>query len=167
MRRLDLASWIVCLAALAACVSVKTTGAATVEDLQAEERFKTVWAEQMSSFHQALQLFATTGSNPGVCNKGGSLQGCYDADTKAIETLRAMRGAFDAEKVPPRFSEASSLLLKAIDRNIEGLDLRNQAIAKHDDAVWTAHKTVLGDAQAAWEQAYLAFPADNRPIPAP
>jgi hypothetical protein len=169
MRRVSLISLIVCLSAVVACVSVsvKTTGAATVEDLQAEENFKGLWAGQINSLHQALQLFAPAGSNPGVCNKGGTLQGCYDADAKALEALQAMRAAFERAKVPPRFTQASGLLLKAIDRNIEGLNLRNQAIATGDDAAWTAHKTVLADAQKVWEQAYLAFPEDNRPVPAP
>ena len=169
MRRLSLIPLIVCLAAVVACVSVsvKTTGAASIEDLQAEENFKGLWAEHMNTFHQALQLFAPAGSNPGVCNKGGTLQGCYEADAKAIEALRAMRTAFEGAKLPPRFTEASSLLLKAIDRNIEGLNLRNQAIATGDDVAWSAHKTVLADAQTAWERAYLAFPDDNRPVPAP
>ena len=48
-------------------------------------------------------------------------------------------------------------------KNIKGLDLRNQALAKGDNTLWHQHAAVLDEANAAWTAAYAAFPADNRP----
>jgi hypothetical protein len=157
----------VCLLAVAGCVSVRTTGADTVRDLQAEEGYKAVYAEQMAIVRAASQLLAPTGSNPGVCNAGGSQQDCYDADLKLIEGLQAMAGALQATPVPPRYVAADRLLKEAIAEDIKGLELRNQAIAQQDDAAWTEHKTVLEAALAMYQKAYQAFPEDNRPQPAP
>jgi hypothetical protein len=69
--------------------------------------------------------------------------------------------------VPPRYVEADGLLREAIAEDIRGLELRNKAIAEHDDAAWTEHKVVLDMAIAGFQEAYLAFPADNRPQPSP
>jgi hypothetical protein len=163
----SVAWWLVALVAVAGCISVRTSGAASVDDLAAEEQYKAVYAAQMTSFEQALQAFAPTSSSPGACNKGGLKQACYDADAATIRTLRAMQAAFDATAVPPRFVAASVVLKQAIDQEIQGLDLRNQAIAQNDQTLWTQHKPVLESAQASFQEAYQAFPADNRPLPAP
>lgn len=161
------ASWLVCLVAVGGCVSVRTTGAGSVEDLQAEEHYKAVYAQQMTRVQRDLQLFLPSGSNPGVCNAGGSKQGCYDADTKVIEDFQAMQAALETTTVPPRFVDADKLFREAIAGDVRGLELRNQAIANGDDEAWTEHKVVLEEAQAAFQKAYQAFPEDNRPLPPP
>lgn len=148
-------------------VSVRTTGAASVADLQAEEHYKSVYAEQMGALHEDLQRFVPSNTSPGVCNKGGSQPACYAADTKMIEGLRTMLAALQATEVPPRFIEADRLLQDAITQNINGLDLRNKAIADLDNDAWTQQKAVLDAALAAFGNAYEAFPEDNRPVPAP
>lgn len=55
----------------------------------------------MSQFQKDLQLLAPSESNPGVCNAGGTKQGCYDADLKLIGDLKAMLSALEAIDVPP------------------------------------------------------------------
>ena len=161
------ASSFVCLVALGGCVSVRTTGAGSVEDLRAEEHYKAVYAEQMTRVQGDFQLFAQAGSNPGVCNKGGSKQGCYNADTKLIADFQAMEVALDAITVPPRFVDGDKLFREAIALDARGLGLRNQAIANNDTQAWTEHKVLLDEAQAAFQKAYQAFPQDNRPLPPP
>lgn len=175
--RLDMARWpvrwlaaaLMCMAAVGGCISfsTKTTGAATIEDLQAEENYKAVYAMQMANVQAQMALFAPSGSNPGVCNVGGTKQGCYDADANAIEAFRGLISALEAIRVPPRFVEADRLLREAFAENIRGLQLRNEAIANNDNAAWIEHKTVLESAQAAILKAYAAFPADNPPMPPP
>jgi hypothetical protein len=159
----------VCLLVGGGCVSVsvRTTGADTVADFQGEDQYKVVYAQQMSKFQGDLRLLEPAGSNPGVCNAGGSQQGCYDVDATLIVDLRSTLDALSATSVPPRFVAADKLLAEALSQNIRALELRNQAIAKKDNAAWTQHKSVLADALALYQKSYEAFPEDNRPVPRP
>jgi hypothetical protein len=168
VRTVVVASWLVSLVAVGGCVSARVvTGVGSVEDLQAEEHYKQVYSEQMSKLQVDLRLLAPAGSNPGVCNKGGTLQGCFDADNQVIEDLQAMQGALAAAVVPTRFAAADKLLRGAIAGDIQGLELRNQAIVNRDDAAWKEHAVVLDKALAAFQEAYRAFPEDSRPQPPP
>ena len=147
------------------CVSfsVSTTGAASAEDLAAENAYVALYMDHMTRYAEDLKAFAVNGDSPGPCNKGGNKQGCFDADTSAIATLTAMLEALKAAEVPPRFVEPDRLLREALTKNIEGLELRNQALVNGDDNVWAQHATVLEEAGAAWTAGYAAFPADHRP----
>jgi hypothetical protein len=155
------------LVTLAGCVSFSvrttTTGAASVEDLQAENAYVAVYMDHMTKLRTSNKAFAPSGANPGVCNKGGNQQACFDADVQAINNLKAMLSALKATSVPPRFVEADRLLRDAVTKDMNGLVLRNQAIALSDNALWKQHAQALQDAQVAWSAAYDAFPADNRP----
>ena len=160
---------VVLLMILAGCVTVgvHTTGAASVDDLKAENAYVAVYMDHMTVLSRDLLPFAASGSNPGVCNKGGTKQGCYDVDAKVISDLNAMLNALAATAVPPRFAEANELLREAITMNVQGLDLRNRAIANNDNNAWEQHGPLLEQAEAGWKAAYAAFPADNRPVLAP
>jgi hypothetical protein len=162
-----LAAGVVCLIAVGACVSFRTFGAATVEDVQAEEQYKAVYGEQMAIVHEDLQVFLPSASGPGVCNVGGTKQGCYDADALAIQGLQAMLRALEATPVPPRYADADKLLREAIAENIRGLELRNLAIAESDNAALSEHQGALEHALTIYGQAYAAFPDDNKPRPPP
>ena len=168
-RELGLVAALLALSAIGGCVSVstRTTGAATVEDLRAEDQYKQVYAQQMANLQAGLALLAANGSNPGVCNAGGTKQGCFDADTVVIRDVQALKAALEATTVPPRYVDADRLFRAAIDRDVQGLQLRNQAIATNDDNLWKQHGAVLEDAQAAFLVAYRTFPEDNRPLPQP
>ena len=160
---------ILLLASLAGCVTVgvHTTGAASVEDLRAENDYIAVYTERMTALSRDFQVFAANGSNPGVCNKGGTKQGCYDADVQVVSGLNAMLVSLSATKVPPRFVEADRLLRDAIAKHVHGLELRNQAIANGDNNAWLQSAPLIEQAQTSWKAAYAAFPADNRPALAP
>jgi hypothetical protein len=160
---------VVLLVTLTGCVTVgvHTTGAASVDDLKAENAYVAVYMDHMTALSRDMLLFAASDSNPGVCNKGGTKQGCYDADAKLTTDLNAMLDALAATVVPPRFAEANGLLRDAITKNVQGLDLRNRAIANSDDNAWQQHGLLLEQADAGWKAAYAAFPADNRPALGP
>jgi hypothetical protein len=167
-RGVWLASLLVALVAVGGCVSARVvTGVGSLEDLQAEEHYKQVYSQQMTKLQADLGLLAPAGSNPGVCNRGGTKQGCFDADNQLIEDLQAMQGALASTAVPPRYAAADKLLREAVAGDIRGLELRNQAIANSDDAAWQEHRVVLDEALAAFQKAYQAFPQDNRPQPPP
>jgi len=55
--RKALAAGVLCLIAVGACVSFRTFGAATVEDLHADEQYKAVYGEQMAIVRDDLQVF--------------------------------------------------------------------------------------------------------------
>jgi hypothetical protein len=160
---------VVLLMTLAGCVTVgvHTTGAASVDDLNAENAYVAVYMDHMTVLSRDMLPFAPSGNNPGVCNKGGTKQGCYDVDAKVITDLNAMLDALAATAVPPRFADANGLLRDAITKNVQGLDLRNRAIAHNDNNAWQQHGPLLEQAEAGWKAAYAAFPADNRPVLAP
>ena len=160
---------VVLLMTLAGCVTVgvHTTGAASVDELKAENAYVAVYMDHMTVLSRDWLPFAASGSNPGVCNKGGTKQGCYDADSKVIGDLDAMLAALASTAVPSRFAEANGLLRDAITKNVQALDLRNRAIANNDNIAWQQHGPLLAGAVAGWMAAYAAFPADNRPALAP
>jgi hypothetical protein len=151
--------------ALAGCLRVSTTvsGAASVEDLAAENAYIAIYMQHMTQVASDLQVFAATGNNPGVCNIGGTKQGCYDADARVIGDFEAMRAALEGAKVPPRFVDADQKLRDVLAKNINGLDLRNQGIATSSDALWQQGQQLLKEVEGDWAAAYAAFPADNRP----
>lgn len=151
--------------ALGGCVTfgVKTTGAASVEDLAAEDAYLALYMDHMTRVAAVVEAFAPSGSNPGPCNKGGDAQDCVQADAQAIATMGAMLDSLKAANVPPRFVEADRLLKEALAKNIQGLDLRNQALAAGDDDLWARHGPLIEEAGAMWKAAYGAFPGDHRP----
>jgi hypothetical protein len=162
-----LALTIAVVASLAGCVSVKATGAASVEDFQAEQAYGAVYAAQMTKVAADLVAFKPSGANLGVCDKGGTKQGCHDADVVLIADLQALVARLEATPVPPRFVEADGRLRAALAENIRALQLRNQAIETRDDAIWAQHQTLMAQAVTDLNSAYQLFPADNRPQPAP
>lgn len=165
--RKALAVFAICVVTIGGCVTVRTSGADTAKDFATEDSYKATYADQMTRLHEVTQVFSPSSANPGVCNKGGTKQGCYDADVHAIRSLQAMLTTFASVSVPPRFVEADRLLKKAIAENIRGLELRNQGIAEQDNAAFTEHKVVLERALADCAKAYQAYPDDNRPQPPP
>ena len=154
---------------IAGCFRISTTvnGAASVEDLAAENAYIAIYMQHMTQVASDLQAFAASGNNPGVCNIGGTKQGCYDADARVIADFTAMQSALAAAKVPPRFVDADQKLRDALAKNIKGLDLRNQGIATSSDALWQQGQQLLAGVEADWTAAYAAFPADNRPALSP
>ena len=168
-RGTRLAAMLLAVVSIGGCVTVttRTTGAASIEDLHAEDQYKQVYAAQMANIEGGLALLAASGSNPGVCNAGGTKQGCFDADAVLIRDFQAMKAALEATAVPPRYVEADRLFRAALDKDMQGLQLRNQAIATNDDVLWKQHGPILDEATAAFAAAYRTFPEDNRPVPAP
>jgi hypothetical protein len=167
-RRVLIGPWLVCLVAIGGCAVSIQTFHGTVDDLQAEAQYNNTYSASMASLHHDIQrLFGVTATNPGVCNVGGSKQGCYDADLQVIQDYHAMLSALAKIPVPRRFADGDRLLRQAIDESIRGLQLRNQAIAQNDDAAWTQQAGILKQATSTFQRAYAAYPEDNRPQPPP
>ena len=167
--RCGVAAGVIAALALSACftVSTRSTGAETVDDLQAEDTYKAVYGGKRSEVRQTTLLFAPSGTEPGVCDLGGNKQACGDADVQMIAALEELAQALEPLEVPPRYARGDELLKKAIETNIEALELRNKALAELDNEAFRQHKDVLTDAIRLYREAYEAFPPDNRPEPPP
>jgi hypothetical protein len=164
-----LVAWAAVIAMIAGCVSIefRTTGAVSLDDFEAESRYIAIYTDHVTALHRDLRLFAPSGTNPGVCNKGGDVQACFDADAKAIADLSTMLEALKATSAPPRYVEADRLLRQAAATMIQGLNLRNRALANGDNSLWQQHGPLLESAQADFAAAYRAFPPDHRPALVP
>lgn len=157
--------------AVSGCTSVGfstvTFGAASVDDLKAEFDYKNVYSAGMVRLSEDLQPFHPSGSSPGVCNAGGVAAACIAADRKASADMGALVTALESVKVPPRFVVPDRLLRSSLAQEIQGLGLRDQALETGSDELWQQQAAVLKAATSALQDAYNAFPADNRPVPAP
>jgi hypothetical protein len=157
-----------CMVSSASCGAVTiTTFSVSAEDHQAEENYKTVWSTHMTQFQTDSQPFAASSSNPGVCNIGGSQQGCFDATTQVIAGLQAMIAALEITPVPPRYVEPDRAFRAALTQMIQAMQSRNQALSTGDDTLWQQSNTAIQTAVAAIHAAYQTFPLDNRPVPGP
>ena len=153
------------VAAVAGC-NVRVIGADSAREFAAEDQYRAAYEQGVAKVVGDTQAFAPSTTTPGVCNKGGSKQGCYDADTAVIADLNQVVALLTQVSVPARFANGDRLLKAAIAKDIRALEMRNEAIANSDDTLWAAHKPLLDQAIADLHAAYLAFPEDNRPLPA-
>jgi len=100
---------------------------------------------------------ATTGLHP-ACDKGGQLQGCYDADRSMIATLDGVLGDLGRSSVPPRYATPHQRLVAALSLDVAGFTLRNKAIAGHDNTDWQTANAEIARAVAAIEAALASYP---------
>ena len=126
------------LVSLASCtsLSVTTTGAMSADELRAEDDYIALYTDQLTRYSQDLEAYASVGSEPGPCDKGGNATECVAADQQSIKTLASMRQALESANVPARFTDANRLLGEALDETIVGLELRDQSLVTVDDELW-------------------------------
>lgn len=148
---------------LMGCLSfgIKTSGAATVEDLAAENNYKATYAQTAAVIASDEEPMKPTASSPGVCNKGGTKQGCHDTDSRIITDLNAQLAALNSIRVPPRFVDGDKLLRDSISLQIQGLTLRNHAIEGIGDGSLGPSNDKLQQADSVMSSALAAFPSDN------
>jgi hypothetical protein len=129
--------------------------------------YNTKWSAAWSAINRDAQPYIARGSSQGVCNIGGTKQGCYDTDQAVVADLHRMRSSLRGSIVPAQFRGANKLLQRAITTTISGLALRDQAIAKNDDRLFHRSRLVLPQGHDLFQQAYAAYPDYARPQPAP
>jgi hypothetical protein len=145
---------------------LKVTGANSVADFAAEQNYDATYSRDAAKIQADSIPYAPTSTTPGVCNKGGTKQGCYDTDQKAMGDFRLMMRDLGQLAVPPRFKQADTDLRAGLQLSIDGLSLRDQAIASTDpSASFTASNQKLQEALTMLHQANNEFPADNAPQP--
>jgi hypothetical protein len=146
--------------------SVKVTGAASVTDMANEQTYNTTYQQDVLRIQADTVPYTATASSPGVCNKGGTKQGCFDTDQKVVGDLKVMLTDLGKLTLPPRFSKANTDLRQGLQILIDGLTLRDQVIAGSDPtASLDPSNQKLKEATDLQHKAYLEFPADNAPLP--
>jgi hypothetical protein len=147
---------------------VRQTGANSAEDLQKEDNYRAVWEKDVTTLRLDSAPLTPNDSSPGVCNKGGTKQGCYDTDERLIADITKLLAHLSALPVPPRFSKADALIRQGFQSDADGLKLRDEVLAGSDpNASFGPSNAKLREALDLLTQGYNAFPADNRPAPNP
>ena len=145
---------------------LKVTGANSVGEFAAEQNYDAVYSRDAAKIQADSIPYAATSTSPGVCNKGGTKQGCYDTDQMVIGDFRLMITDLGRLATPPRFKQADSDLRAGLQLSIDGFSLRDQAIASTDpNASFAASNQKLQEALTALHQANNEFPTDNAPQP--
>ena len=113
------------------------------------------------------QPLAPSSGSRGVCNKGGTKQGCYDTDQQLALDLQQLLADLQGAKVPPEYQQANRSMEQAISLDIEGLRQRDVGIVQDDSVAFGQAVDKLGRANALFRTAYSEFPDYDRPMPAP
>jgi hypothetical protein len=101
----------------------------------------------------------------GVCNIGGTRQGCYDASNKMIDSLHALLRDLNTTYVPSRYVDGNDAVRHAVQLLADGFQTRNSGIAANDNASFVRGNDELKQANSNLTKAWRQFPADARPVP--
>ena len=132
-----------------------------------DSAYNAKWSSAWSQIYRDAKPYITTRSSPGVCDIGGTKQGCYDTDQHVVSDLQAMRSSLTGTKVPKQFRSANDILQQAIRTTVAGLEFRDEAIAQNDDQLFQRSQQILPAGHALFARAYAAYPGYARPQPAP
>jgi hypothetical protein len=122
----------------------------------AEEAYRSAIAQPFND------LTAAAARTSRVC-AGGSQpnpQQCY-ADTKAeIARVSAVERALRSTHTPAQFARANADLLRGLDVFIQGLTKRNEGLAAHSSAEYSAGSALIAKALTMQKAAFAEYPAD-------
>jgi hypothetical protein len=131
-----------------------------------EANYRVVYQKVAAQVKADSAPFTGSGTTPGVCSKGGTKQACVATGEKVIADLKKMQADLKGVTVPPRYVEGDKLLKQALQTEIDGLTLRDQALTSNDPtASIDPGNAKLAQAAALFKKADQAFPADARPTP--
>jgi hypothetical protein len=152
----------VCAAVLfcSCSVAVSVGSFNLVKEQQYDVRWNTGWTN-VARDSKPLQ---TTSTSPGVCNAGGSKQGCYDADAKLIADYTALAKALSGSIVPSEFVKANDTVHQGIAADIRGLTERDTLIATQNaNGTFEQSNQSLEQAQSLFKSSIGEFKGPNRP----
>jgi hypothetical protein len=139
----------------------------SVHPLVNDGAYKAVWSKDWAPVIRDARAWGPNGASPGVCNKGGTKQGCYNTDEKVATELQQLRNDLLATNTPAEFRDAAATLDQALMLEVDGLHQRDSAIAQNNDASFGQAVATLKSANALFTKAYQQFPDYDRPTPAP
>jgi hypothetical protein len=129
--------------------------------------YKAIWSRDWQPVIRDASLWVPSSASPGVCNKGGAKQGCYDTDAKVVSGLQHLLTDLQTTRAPEAFRDANAALEEAITLDIDGLGQRNTAIAQNDEPLLTQAIAKLKRANGLFRSGYAMFPDYDRPLPQP
>jgi hypothetical protein len=100
-----------------------------------------------------------------ICNRGGSIPGCYRASSNMITGLHAILHDLNTTHVPSRYVDGNNALRQALQGLIDGYRTRNKGLAAYDNALFVSGNDELKAANADINSAWGRFPPDARPHP--
>ena len=134
-----------------------------IDDVAYKAAWRTGWAPVIRD----AEPLAPSSASPGVCNKGGTKQGCYDTDEQLATDLQQLLSDLQGAKVPPEYQRANASTEQAISLDIQGLRQRDVGIAQDDSIAFGQAVDKLGRANGLFRSAYGEFPDYDRPTPSP
>jgi hypothetical protein len=157
---------LVAVAVLAACLGGCTVSvSASSDNLIKEQKYDALWLADWRRIATGQHPFQASASSPGVCNSGGSKQGCYDTDLKVIADYRKLESDLSGSVVPSEFARANTTLHRAIAELIQGLSDRDQAIASQNpNATFTESNKELALGQQTCKQAETQYHGIQLPV---
>ncbi len=161
---------IACALLSAGCGASVSVSGGTVSD---NGGYLNAWKHGWSAVEQASAPYLPTSASPGVCNRGGVKQGCYETDSRVAANLVRLRQSLQAAHVPGPYVAANAMTLRAISAELHGLALRMHSLEagsyteSERDAWFLESKALMTEANTLAQQAYASFPQWARPAPAP
>lgn len=135
--------------------------------------YRAAWQRGWTAVNRDLAAYVATSQSPGVCNKGGTKAGCFEADQRVAADLTTLATQLRRVHVPGPYRSATAQAHRAISADLRGLRLRMSAlgpgsapIAQRDDWFRQANAH-FAEASMLARRAYGAFPDWARPTPAP
>ena len=157
--RAGFALW--CCLLLAGCSAHVSVGA--VDD----NAFRTSWQSGWASINSVSKPLNPSGTNPGVCDKGGSASACLQTGRAMIPALQAFASALAAVDTPDSYKAGSKTIQAALEKDVQAITDRNAAITSNDDALFSTSIGEFKEAAQAFRAGYLEFPETTRPTPPP
>lgn len=130
-----------------------------------EARYDSVWAADWGKVAADQRSLQPSGSSPGVCNVGGSKQGCYDTDNSLIVDFHVITQGLSHIAVPAEFKQGNSAILRGIATLIRGLSDRNTAIVSNNTKASMDQSNQ--ELQAGYKTLETAVPQFKGPKPPP
>ena len=131
-----------------------------------EANYRSIYQKDAALIKADSATFAASSTAPGVCNKGGTKQACVATGEKVLADLKKLQADLKLATVPPRYGGGDSLLKQALQTEVDGLTLRDQALTSSDPtASIEPGNAKLAQAAGLFKKADQAFPADARPAP--
>ena len=135
--------------------------------------YRAAWKHWWDQIARDEKPYLATATSPGVCNIGGTKQGCVATDLKIAADLRGLRTALRTAHVPGPYRRATNLTLLAVSQNLRGLNLRIRSLSAGPWTLaqrntWFRQSNVeLRAAEHAFARGWAAFPDWAKPGPPP
>jgi hypothetical protein len=149
--------------ALVSCSCTVSVSAGSFDPQRAS--YDNAWNAGWTKVVQDSPPLAATSTSPGVCNVGGTKQGCYDTDRVLISDYQALGRTLTNAPVPVGFAKADATVHGAIDIAIKGLEERDAAIADPSrTGTFTQSNLDLRRSDSLFQQGIKQYTGSQAPV---